>query len=554
MDANNFNTKAAWLAVAASLLVPGCYAKEEPRDSAAAGETEGTGGSGEADTEGDATEGTGSDDNGSADETAGNDTNDSNDSEGDDAELELLITTLCDWDFNCCSRGELDYRLGPFTDDAAECTDRFIEQLYSNDDANVESPRADLLYILGYAVRLDRSTPNPDMVSSCRDLLETQACNEPAVDGFVACTAADDPTENPCDLRNMFTGSQQLGDPCSEALAALDIECVAGSSCEELDGVFICVDKGLEGDFCESDTTCDQGLFCDVGQGLCAPRRAVGQSCSFDDAQEPDAGTETLPCLEHLSCDVSSSTCVAYCTDGYDCQVDQQCPETHSCIPHDIGDGTYTYCAERGDTNGDRCDSDHDCADSMHCAGDSCATDIAQGQSCGTTNECQAGLYCAGTCEVVLNNGQSCSADMQCNPSTTLGCITSDDGQECRNALLANGDVCVPGERSGNNWCASTICEDLSEDGINNPECQPGALAGAACDESNATDDVPRCAAGLYCLDDVCKTQLDSGGDCEDDGGQQCLNGACSPIWEGEYCTDATPTGVEGVVTCDGQD
>lgn len=553
------STRTRGLILLTALTLPACYAKDPPRDGAAMGtDTDaGTGGDDGADGGDDGADETGGGSEG-GDDTGGApaDGGDEGGSTTGDAELEALIGSLCEWDFACCSAGELDFRLGPFTVDASDCTERFVQQLHSNDNDNVESPRGDLLYTLGYAVRLDRSTPDAETVEACRQLLDQRGCNEPPGDLQVSCSPADDPAENPCDMRNLFTGKQAVGEPCSEALASLgfDIECQAGASCEQLDGVFVCVDKGLVDDFCESDSTCDQGLFCDLSAGRCAERRDVGQPCAFEDSEAPDAGSESLPCLEHLSCDPGSDTCVAYCSTGYDCVVDEQCPDSQSCTPVDIGDGVYTYCGPRGDTNGDRCDTDHDCADAMHCAGGACAMDIAQGQPCAATHECQAGLYCGGTCEIVLNNGQACVADLQCNPSTTVGCVTSDDGRVCRNGLLANADACVPGEREGGaNWCSSGICEDLTDDLVANPVCQPGAGEGDDCDESDATIDMPRCADGLYCQDDVCKSESGAGGTCEDDGAQQCSNGLCTAIWDSEYCTDAPPLGAADVTTCDGQ-
>ena len=330
-----------------------------------------------------------------------------------------------------------------------------------------------------------------------------------------------------------------------------------------MDGTFICVDKGLDGEFCEADHTCDQGLFCDISSGRCAPKRDVGQACAFEDNDDPDIGTETIPCLEHLSCSPDTLTCVRYCSEWYDCSIDSQCAEGHSCIPVEIGPDaeTFTYCLPRGEVNGDRCDTERDCADNFHCDGGSCAFDRAQGMSCTAENQCQAGLYCdlggSGDCEIVNNSNESCAADRECNPSTTLGCITSDDGQECRPALLSNGDVCVPGENSGSisgNWCASGVCEDTSDDGIYNPECHTGANVGEDCDEDDGTVDTDRCRRGTYCEDEVCHEKLDSGGNCHDDGADECLNGNCVGIWEGDYCSDLTPTGDLSVVTCDGQD
>lgn len=476
-------------------------------------------------------------------------------------ELDQLIANLCGWDFECCDDGEVDYRLGPFTTDAADCTERYVEQLHSNDDL-AETPRGDLLYVLGFAVRLDRSTPNDDAVVACRELLDDRECSQPPGDEAF-CEPADAGVDNPCDLRSLFTGTQEIGDACSGALASLgyDIECQPGASCEEVDNVFVCVDKGLDGDFCEADHTCDQGLFCDLSEGRCAPRRALGESCAFEDALEPDPGTETLPCLEHLTCDPGSDTCVQFCSEGYDCGDDSACAQGDSCIPVDVGDNTYTYCQERGTTNGDRCDSDRDCADGLHCNGDACVTDRALGLSCAGDNECQAGLYCdlavSGNCEVVANANALCAADRECNPSTTLGCMTSDDGQRCRTMMLDDGDDCTPGERAGSvtgNWCSSGVCEDITDDGLSNPECHGGADVGDECDSAAGTTDVHRCRVGTYCVDSECRAKQPAGGDCEDDGAQQCLNGSCADVWQGDYCTDAAPLGDNTVATCDGQD
>jgi hypothetical protein len=552
----------------AILIATGCYKKESPEDDSSEGGTIADGSATDVGSDG-GSEGAGSATNnptqdgsaeGSDPDETGNDSNDDGpDTGADGAELEPLIGSLCDWEFKCCSDGERDYRLGPFTTDAANCSERFVEQLYSNDD-KPELARGDLLYTLGFGVRLDRSTPNAEAAAECRDLIEQQQCWEPWEAGGYCTPASGDPGSNPCDLRNLFTGNQAVGEPCSEALALIgyDIECEAGSTCEEKDGVYTCVDKGLVDEFCEADDKCDQGLFCDIAAGRCALRADEGDHCEFQNVDEPDLGTETLPCLEHLTCDPESETCVSYCNTNYDCADDSACPEDESCIPVDKGDNTYTYCRERGDTNGDRCDSDRDCVDDMHCTAGSCRSDDGMGDDCAAENECEGGLYCdiggTGQCEIVVNANEACNADRECNPSTTMGCVTSDDGRVCRTGLLANGDVCAPGERNGANWCASGICEDVSEDGIVNPECELGASENEECDEDDGTDDVGRCQRGLYCFEGQCKLKSDAGGSCADDGALECNSGACDQIWEGDYCTDAVPVGATDVVTCDGED
>ncbi|HET6586021.1 MAG TPA: hypothetical protein VFG69_21335 [Nannocystaceae bacterium] len=487
------------------------------------------------------------------DETAGDGPDESGDGPADDSggtepgDAEPLVEALCAWDFACCDRGELDYRLGPFTADAADCSARFLEQLVSNDNTN-ESPRADLLYLLGFAVDLSRSAVDPAMVQACAEVVAARDCNAVVEPG--ACTAG---SEDPCSLSALFVGLQDVGDPCNAGLAGFgfDIECAPGSTCEDVDGDWVCVDKGLVDEFCEGDDKCDEGLYCDLAVGRCALRSAEGESCAFEDDRAPDAGTETLPCLEHLTCDPRTETCVAFCSAGYDCADDSACPDGQSCVPFDIGDGVYTYCAPRGLDNGDRCDSHRDCADTLHCNGSACETDLAVDEVCAADDQCPSGSYCAGTCLIVENAGSLCATDSECNDDTTIGCITSADGTLCRTTRLANGEPCTPGQNAGGNWCTSGICEDLSDDAAANPRCQAGALSGAACDDDDATLGVPRCATTHYCDEGTCAPKSAAGGSCEDDGTTQCMNGVCTTIWADERCSDAPPLGSD-TVTCDG--
>ncbi len=549
---------------AAVTLTGGCYVSEVPEVGSAT-DTETDGVSTESGDEGTSgagtqtpTSGPGSDESGpatTADDTGGTDTDGPS---GAQAELEELIGALCDWEFNCCSEGELDYRLGPFTVDADDCRARYVEQLYSNDDV-AESNRGGLLYSLGFLVRLDRSSANRQAADECRDLIAAQQCTIPFNPEEQSCTPGDDPALNPCDLRNLFEGTLEVGDECSASLAGLgfDVECAPGSSCEEVDGDYICVDKGLEDEFCEADYTCDQGLFCEISSGRCQEKAGLGEACAYDDPDDPALGTEATQCRDGLTCDPQTQTCTEYCSTGYACGGDAQCPAGESCIPVDFEDGTHLYCGPRGDTNGDRCDTDNDCGDGFHCAGDSCVADRAQGIACTLDGQCQDGLYCdiagSGDCEIVLNTNVVCTDDRQCNPSTTQGCMTSDNGRRCRASLLDDGDDCIPGENEGGNWCASGVCEDITDDATSNPECHVGADAGEACDASAATFDALECRPGTYCLDDVCVVKEEAGADCSDDGNAQCLGGVCDSIWEGEYCTDAVPVDdIETAATCDG--
>ena len=544
------------LALALGLLTSGCY-ENGGRDAAETDGTEVPTSTSSADTDGPLGTSTGGGTSGpegmtnaSADDTTG--AEDDTGAGSDEVDLNALVAALCDWDFECCSDGEIDYRLGPFTADAADCTARFVEQLESNDNDAV-SPRGDLLSVLGYSIDLSRSDPNAKSVAACVEQQKRRTCNA-LLDEESFCEPSADPAGDPCRMDNLFTGTLVAGEPCSAGLAAIgDVECQPGTTCELVDDDdWVCVDKGLLDEFCEADSTCDGGLFCDLQTGRCAEKSDLGGPCSFEDATEPDAGTEVQPCREGLSCDPTTNECVAFCSEGFDCAADESCPQGQSCIPLDIGDNTYTYCGPRGDTNGDRCDTDRDCADSFHCDGSACASDIAVDDACTASEQCEEGLYCDGVCTVVRNSMELCTADFECNPSTTIGCITSEDGRRCRTAELLPGDECEPGERDGGTWCATGLCEDLASDGIAGPTCQIGAAVGAACDEDPATLGVPSCAVTSYCDEGTCRPKAESGQDCSDDQALQCLNGNCEEIWSGEFCTDDPPTIEASAATCDG--
>jgi hypothetical protein len=155
--------------------------------------------------------------------------------------------------------------------------------------------------------------------------------------------------------------------------------------------------------------------------------------------------------------------------------------------------------------------------------------------------------YCAITCQNYEGPGDACTFPEQCNPSTTVGCFTSEDGQLCRANKLSNGSICNAIEDS----CASGIC-DATATGY---RCIDGEAENEDCDDNPATTSTNLCGAGLYCDadDGQCKAQSGAGGTCADDDDVQCLNGACDEggPWGADVCTDA-PENAESV-TCDGE-
>lgn len=526
-------------------------------------------------------------DDGDTEDEDGDTVGDSETTEGDDtegqstgAQLDDIIEVLCEWEFNCCSAGELDYRLGPFTTDVDDCVARYTEQVNSNDDILPMATPSGLLTTLAYGVRLDRSVPNDDAIEACLESLRGNECNAVIMDGgeTPACEPGGSAVA-PCDLGAMFSGTQRQGEPCTERWAAFDIECEEGTTCESFDGNFVCVDKGLEGEFCEGDDdACVQDLYCN-DEGRCAPRADVGETCTFEDPDDPQVGTETLPCKAGLTCtppDAGSNadgTCAESCTSGFDCIADVQCPEGLSCIPVRIGtvDIDLDYCLPQGTDESASCDSDGDCAEGLYCDGDFCAerltiAEAGQDGECETDSACPEGYWCWHVyftyCDLARQAGESCDpddpGDSRC-PEDTLGCIeTSDDIDDsetiCATELLAIDVLCTPGANATSptgNFCRSGVCESVEDV----PRCVAGLALNDACspDDANA-DAADLCAVGLYCDDDddgVCRRRLGSGEICDPEVALQCLNGTCVEAWNGDFfCTDQP--GSPDEATCDG--
>lgn len=482
------------------------------------------------------------------------------------ASLEDIIAVLCEWEFDCCSTGEIDFRLGRFTSNAADCTERHIEQLYSNDDVAPAAGPTGWLETLAYDIRLDRTRPNEDAIAECLEVLRDNTCNPvPLGWGYAGAPVACEPGEgeNPCDLTRLFTGIQQVGEPCSERMAGVDIECADGSSCEERDGEFICVDKGLEGDFCERDEACDQALYCDFDSGRCAPRADAGEPCSFEDPDDPQPLSESVPCRAGLTCtpDIDSphaGTCTAFCSEGFDCADDAQCPEGLSCVPVPIGGNDFNYCLPRGSSESARCDSDGDCVDGMYCNDNRCADLNAYSEPCTTNASCQEGHVCRQRYDGSFACDPMTDINEQCDPAAgpdvcapeAIGCINN----RCSTEFAANGDECDPAaitRAPGNQYCFSGVCENT---GGETPVCVPGLDAGRDCAPTDETDEAELCAMGLFCNDDgVCERRREPGERCDPAIPEHCLNSHCVEAWDGDhYCSDLPRSPTEN--TCDGVD
>ncbi len=475
-------------------------------------------------------------------DTSGSDTGvDTGDTGAGGGGLEELVEALCMHEFDCCSAGELTYRLGPFTTDATVCTDRFM-QLLANNDNDYPIAFAGLLGMLGNTVRLDRADVNDAAIPACIAAVKAWECAK-LLDPDGRCEPGD--TADPCALDKLFTGKLGAGDSCTPFMA-VDIECGPGTKCVESSKVTAeCRDRAAVDKACDGADDCDDGLYCDLAAGKCVAQGDVDDACEFDDPLVPTPGTETKPCLSHLTCNPDTSTCTAFCTDGYTCESDVHCPEGMSCVPESPG-SAFKYCGVPGGP-GDPCDTKDDCMNNHYCAGENCDQSVAIGDPCSTDEECVTG-YCSliNQCTNFEGVDDPCNRHEECDPDDTVGCYTSNDGTLCRAALLPNGDACSTAEGS----CNSGIC-DFTLSGY---ECMAGGGADDPCDDSTLTTDTFMCAPEFYCdpTDAVCLPKAGAGQDCMDDMSLQCLGMVCDETdpWGDPICTDAPESSTQ--VTCDG--
>jgi hypothetical protein len=517
------------------------------------------------------------------------------------AGVDDLIGAICDWEFSCCDAGEVDYRLGPFTADAADCRERFVYELHeSNQTSNPYvsgSAAAGLLATLAYGVRLDRVTENATGIAECLAMLAAMECNTEAE--VTHCDETLIPGESPCSLSNLFHGALALDEECTLAMTegdGNDVECAVGSTCldsshpDNPHGFAACIRRGLAGDPCTNDDDCDWNFYCDNSTGDCTEKGDAGDDCTFNDPSAPAPNDEDAGCKAGLKCNPVSLTCIANCTEGYVCNADFECPDGQSCAPVTVGDDTTSFhvCRPLGSTAAARCDDDDDCVASRYCDGSVCVADqtipAAAGVYCDRNEQCEEGSFCdlsflPPDLSAIITPAEQCVGLFQpnegCYPFSVEGgwpsgcpvsqpyCIWDPDDArfECATARLNNGATCrepTLGYQIGDAECVSGLCEVVNlADGY---ECTSGAGLGDDCDDDVTDDTALRCGEGLYCLGGVCVAQVEAGGDCEDPDSagtpndNLCKNGMCEDQWDTILCSDAPiPESAGGTnVTCDG--
>lgn len=479
------------------------------------------------------------------------------------ADIDDVVTAVCDWEFRCCDEGERRYRLSPFAESAADCAERFIfEMRESNSTTNpyASGNAVGILGALAYTVDLSRVEVDMASAGACVARWEALDCNS-EVDPGARC--AGPPEADPCSLTALFRPKLALDEPCTLALTegvyGNDVECLPGSTCLEEghpdnpNDFHACVKRGVEGEPCTADDDCDYDFYCN-DSGDCAAKAGADEECSFEDQENPAAGEEVIQCKSGLSCHPVDFTCVEPCKLDAACTDDVQCPAGSSCAPLTVENDTTSFklCRELGDSATARCDSDADCEETHYCDGSVCQEDVGQNDPCDKTAMCPEGMHCEALCVSDLMPGDACGGPVedQCGPPPAR-CI---EGQ-CSAGPVDEGEPCAVDAD-----CKSGLCERAAPIDIG-LSCIAGAGDGDDCDVDTATGGALRCGPGLYCNADAqCAPQSGPGGDCENPDTMTpdatlCSNASCLEQWEEVLCSDtAVPKTSGGTnVTCDGE-
>lgn len=525
--------------------------------------------------------------------------------------LDDLIGAVCDWEFRCCSAGEIRWELGPTTTNATACKEKFVYLLRNDTAADPPYPEGSnpavlgLLTQLGYQVDLSKVTEDPNGIAACVAQWATKSCNPlpgPAV-AQAHCTEASSTQTDPCALNNLVTPKLGAGEICNFSLtesATNDVECVPGTTCLDTTNpdnrnktAPTCVTRGVANAFCTFDKDCDFGYYCSSSTGKCTEKGSVGAACSFKTPNAPKPGAVASPCKPGLSCNPVSLKCVKDCSHDAVCNAeatdkgnDYACPTGSSCIPITVpvnSDTTSFKACRPLSIAAERCNSLEDCAAGLYCDGTGvCAPRLALDAACSPEldGQCAAGHYCNGeSCAALIALNGSCEqtpgtlANQACNPATTVGCVFQWDAtnQEikhvCSNALLVNGQRC-----GADIDCQSARCE-FAGTTATFKTCIEGAKDGEICDMGATSDELTsvdgrlRCKAGSRCDDTsgLCVALAGPGGSCADATGakddDRCSNTSCNATQWTEIdpslvmCTDAAVNAYNGGtgVICDGR-
>ena len=347
--------------------------------------------------------------------------------------------------------------------------------------------------------------------ASCQGNRKDAACD---LDSY-SCESLFVPDDSACDASTQSDGCGSFADvycsgdvtqsaPTCPDECTTDEDCDADANCE----LAVCVPDSGNGGVCDTDGDCqsghcDNGFCCD--SGTCC---STGLDCPASFRADP-------------TCD-DASTCqghrvVAHCIDGQcgseDIDDDSACGGT--VLVSDCGYYAAIYCdgytvqtAQECPTS---CLGDSQCDADAHCDGE-CVADVANGEACDESSDCQGGRCTNGFC---CDSGSCCAQASDC-PGSFSSPAVCNDGESCQGSRI-------------DATCVDSICgqEEVGDD--------------SACTDVYRADSCGPypsvyCNGEAYQSTPACATSCTTHADCDEDA--QCSDGACVADWSsGHSCT-----------------
>lgn len=440
-----------------------------------------------------------------------------------------FVKTICSTAFRCCTQGEVGWYIGTFlTED--NCADRLSEAVavdpvasFDANDLIGHQAIGDLAQVsvlvpnlgaLDRAVREGRTTIDAAALSKCEKFLKGVKCNQPPPkETKKSCQALPEPPEpGDCDPKRLYIGTLHEGDSCTSD--GRSFECGPGLICvrnSALGQVGQCVREGKEGDYCLSDGTCAEGLYCSMLDGACKVPAKAGEPCEYANhlATAPDPSTLLVKCRSDLECDPVTDQCVVNCQEGHSCATDDDCDQTL--------DPPLKCIVGRCDTpraEGLPCAEDENCEQSLYCGRDPakpekhvCRSREADGTICNGSLSGAGARQCQGFCDTTTG---------LCAPQLSPGtpCPTGQD-EQCDNGYCSPASFCSSDAECPGSTCDTTRYECKRV-------CVASKIEGARCTLTSINECAPNdCVAG-FCR----KLPLDDGLEC--DTNTQCDSHFCS--------------------------
>jgi len=290
-----------------------------------------------------------------------------------------------------------------------------------------------------------------------------------------------------------------------------------------------------------------------------------------------DGNGQCVECIDNTQCgtdvcDTDTGTCVdASCTDltqdGQETDVDCGGP---ICGPCD----NDKHCANPGDCVSGFCDAGtcHPCATSGNCGGNqfcdatvdggTCVADKPDGQTCTADDQCQhshcnrigngttkmcCDVDCVGTCLSCANgdtgmtngtcalvtNGTDPADDCPTATCKTGTCFNGSCGNMANNTTCGNGPTCAGDDLTPQQTCQSGVCTTPANADCMEYSCDASAMPDACFTACTAQGD---CAAMNYCVgvdgaggpgsNNTCHAKKAANANC--DVGLECLSGTCT--------------------------